>query len=44
MPHYQTGILSIGIHNVQGGVERKLKFIDVDSLVRKHEIFYFQET
>ncbi len=44
MPHNQTGILIIGSHNVRGGVERKLRFMDVGSPVRKHEIFCFQET
>ena len=36
--------LVIGSHNIRGGIANKLQFFDVDSLVRKHDIFCFQET
>ncbi len=39
-----TGILKIGSQNIQGAITKKLDFSDVDSIIREHDIFCFQET
>ncbi len=39
-----TCILKIGSQNMQDAITKKLDFSDVDSFIREHDIFRFQET
>ncbi len=44
MLHNITGTLEIGTQNIQGAINEKLSFKDVDSFVKQYDIFCFQET